>query len=100
MGLKPVCRIALALMLLAVSSTAPAKKAARLSDAEVKQQIIEESIDSYPGNCACPFNAARNGSRCGGRSAWSRQGGYAPICYAKEVTAEMVRQWRESHTGS
>lgn len=26
--------------------------------------------ESYPGNCACPYNHARNGSRCGGRSAY------------------------------
>jgi hypothetical protein len=34
----------------------------------------------------------RNGRSCGGRSAWSRQGGYAPICYEREVTQEMVRE--------
>jgi len=34
----------------------------------------------------------RNGRSCGGRSAWSRQGGHAPICYEREVTLEMVRE--------
>lgn len=33
-----------------------------LSDAQVKQKVIEESIAAYPGPCACPFNQARNGS--------------------------------------
>lgn len=69
------------------------------SDDEVKQAIIDESIASYPGTCACPFNQARNGSHCGGRSAWSRAGGYSPLCYKKEVTDEMVKDWRESHHG-
>ncbi|WJV56005.1 hypothetical protein PCO85_05555 [Prodigiosinella aquatilis] len=68
-----------------------------VSDAQVKQAIIDESILAYPGTCACPFNSARNGSSCGGRSAWSRAGGYSPICYKKEVTKEMVKQWRDSH---
>lgn len=72
-------------------------KAARLSDNQVKQQIIDESIASYPGSCACPFNTARNGSRCGGRSAWSKQGGYAPVCYKKEVTPEMIAEWRDAN---
>ncbi len=66
----------------------------RLVDEQVKQQIIQESIDSYPGNCPCPYNHARNGSRCGKRSAWSRAGGYAPICYKEEITGEMVSEWR------
>lgn len=72
-------------------------KETRLSDEQVKQQIIEESIDSYPGVCACPFNHARNGSRCGGRSAWSKQGGYAPVCYKNEVTPEMISDWRKTN---
>jgi hypothetical protein len=33
----------------------------------------------------------RNGSACGRRSAWRRQGGYAPICYEREITADAVR---------
>lgn len=67
------------------------------SDSQIKQEIIRESIESYPGNCACPYNHARNGSRCGGRSAYSRSGGYNVICYASDVTDEMVRQWRQEH---
>ncbi|CCJ87803.1 hypothetical protein BN133_4180 [Cronobacter dublinensis 582] len=37
----------------------------------------------------------RNGRACGGRSAWSREGGYSPVCYKREVTAQMIREWRE-----
>ena len=65
-----------------------------LTDAEVKKAIIAESIRKYPGNCPCPYNVAKNGSSCGKRSAWSKPGGYSPICYEKEVTAEMVATWR------
>ncbi len=65
-----------------------------ISDEQVKQQIIQESIDSYPGNCPSPYNHARNGSHCGKRSAWSRAGGYAPICYKEEMTGEMVSEQR------
>lgn len=71
-----------------------------VSEDHIKQQIISESIASYPGVCACPFNSTRNGSSCGGRSAWSRGGGYSPICYKKEVTKEMIKQWKESHSNS
>ncbi|MBB5367123.1 MULTISPECIES: hypothetical protein [unclassified Janthinobacterium] len=74
-----------------------AQKGQPPSDAQVRQQIIGESIASYPGRCPCPYNAAKNGSACGGRSAWSRKGGYAPICYDREITAEMVRKWRQEN---
>ena len=68
-----------------------------LSDDQVRQRIIDDSVASYPGTCACPFNTARNGSSCGVRSAWSKAGGYSPICYKKEVTKEMVKAWRQEN---
>lgn len=72
-------------------------KTSKQNDDLIRQRIIEDSIVSYPGVCACPFSAARNGSSCGGRSAWSKQGGYAPICYKKEVSKQMVDEWRQNH---
>ncbi|WP_323885656.1 hypothetical protein [Aeromonas veronii] len=92
----------LLLALLSIGFAASAKEQvpdAKLVDEQVKQQIIQESIDSYPGNCPCPYNLARNGSRCGKRSAWSRAGGYAPICYKEEITDEMVSEWRGRQEG-
>jgi hypothetical protein len=67
------------------------------SDLEVKQAIIQESIASYPGNCPCPYNRAANGSRCGKRSAWSKPGGYEPICYPEEVTPQMIESWLKAN---
>lgn len=67
------------------------------SDAQIKKEIIKESIESYPGNCACPYNHTRNGSRCGGRSAYSRTGGYDVVCYESDVTDEMIRQWKQEN---
>jgi hypothetical protein len=59
----------------------------------IKQKLIAESIAGYSGNCPCPYNSARNGSSCGRRSAYSRAGGYAPLCYEKDVTQEMVNEY-------
>src|SRR5688572_7839100 len=64
------------------------------SDAAIKKAIVQESIATYPRNCPCPYSSARNGSRCGRRSAYNRAGGYAPLCYDSDVTAEMVRAYR------
>lgn len=60
------------------------------TDAEIKQQIINESIAAYRGNCPCPYNTDRAGHRCGKRSAYSRPGGASPLCYAADVSQKMV----------
>ena len=62
-----------------------------LTDSQVRQIMIKQSIASYPGNCPCPYNLASNGSQCGKRSAWSKLGGYSPLCYPGDITDDMVR---------
>jgi len=88
-------KIATTLLLVLLSATAVL--AAPMTDVQIKQAIIQESIASYPGPCACPYSVARNGSRCGRRSAYSRPGGYAPICYDTDVAPGMIRSYRERH---
>lgn len=68
--------------------------AAELSDEQIRQALIEQSIAVYPGNCPCPYNRDRAGRQCGKRSAYSKQGGYAPLCYGADVTPEMVARFR------
>lgn len=60
----------------------------------IKQKIIKQSIENYPGNCPCPYNSARNGSRCGKRSAYNRAGEYTPICYPEDVSDRMVEEYK------
>ncbi|MBX9348720.1 hypothetical protein K5M36_16660 [Chromobacterium vaccinii] len=88
--LRPIAIAFSALLLAAGAATAKP-----MSDQQIKRAIIKESIESYYGNCPCPYNTARNGSSCGRRSAYSRPGGEAPICYEKDVTKEMVKEYRE-----
>lgn len=96
--LKYRCSIAPALLLFFTSAVpADADDLKPMTDDEIKQAVIQESIASYPGHCPCPFNLASNGSKCGKRSAWSKPGGYAPICYPQEVTPEMEKQWSLKH---
>ena len=59
----------------------------------VIRAIIAESISSYPGNCPCPYNTDRAGRSCGRRSAWSKAGGYAPLCYPDDVTPAMMEKY-------
>lgn len=72
--------------------------ASQVSDAEIRQAIIKDSIAQYPGPCACPYNSARNGSSCGRRSAYSRPGGYSPLCYSRDVSQQMVDAYRRDHS--
>jgi hypothetical protein len=71
-------------------------------DSDVRQQIIQSSVNDYRATghpCACPYNTARNGSRCGDRSAYIRPGGAAPVCYPKDITDQMVSDWKKQHSG-
>jgi hypothetical protein len=66
-----------------------------LSDAQIRRLIIQKSIESYPGNCPCPWNTDRAGRRCGKRSAYNRPGGAAPKCHEYDVTDEEVAEYRK-----
>lgn len=66
-------------------------------DQQIIQNIISESIANYSGNCPCPYNMAANGSSCGRRSAYSKPGGYAPVCYPKDVTEAMISSYKHKH---
>ena len=70
---------------------------APLSDAEIRREIIQESLAGYPGPCPCPYNLMRNGRACSGRSAYIRPGGYSPICYDRDISPEMVQSYRATH---
>jgi hypothetical protein len=72
-------------------------KAKKLSDAQIRQLLIDESIAAYSGSCPCPYSTMRNGRSCGRRSAHSREGGESPLCYAKDVTTAMVQAYREAN---
>jgi hypothetical protein len=70
---------------------------ARMSDAQVRAAMMRESLASYPGNCPCPYNTDRAGRSCGRRSAHSRPGGYAPLCYPRDISKVQVEAYRRQH---
>ena len=90
-----ILKIALLMILLACSVNSNSREL--LTDDQIKQQIINQSIASYPSVCACPYSVARNGSRCGGRSAYSKAGGYSPLCYKTDVTDSMVSNFKRQN---
>ena len=67
------------------------------TDQQIAAIIVKQSRDAYYATghpCACPDDLARNGSRCGGRSAYSRPGGAEPKCYISDVTADEIAAYR------
>lgn len=68
-----------------------------INNVEIIQNIIQNSIATYSGNCPCPYNITANGSKCGRRSAYSKPGGYAPLCYPADVTPAMISSYKHKH---
>ena len=58
-----------------------------VSKAKSPEEMIKESIANYPGKCPCPYSLMSNGKKCGKRSAYSKPGGYEPLCYVSDITA-------------
>lgn len=79
-----------------VAATQPARQVAVPTTRELnaaRADIIRQSIAAYPGTCACPYNRDSAGRRCGGRSAWSKPGGYSPICYDSDISAARLESY-------
>lgn len=69
-----------------------------LTAAAIAALIVAESRRQYHARgkpCACPDDSMRNGRACGGRSAYSRPGGAAPLCYPTDVSETMIKAYRD-----
>jgi hypothetical protein len=74
------------------------KVEAVITAAAIAAIIVQASRAQYHAGgrpCACPDDSMRNGRACGGRSAYSRPGGAAPLCYPSDVTAAMIESYRQ-----
>ncbi len=87
-----VATLVLGLVFLLPLSAAQARS--NLTDDQVRDRMIQDSLSTYSGPCPCPYNTMRNGASCGKRSAYSKPGGASPLCYKSDVSDEMVRAWR------
>lgn len=70
-----------------------------LTDAAIVAIMIAASIAAYKASgrpCACPEDTMRNGRRCGGNSAYAKPGGARPLCYPRDITAEMIDKYRKN----
>ncbi|MFK7699343.1 hypothetical protein [Pseudomonas caspiana] len=91
--------ISFAAVLAVLCTFSVSAKDTKTPDSAIVQLLIDDSIAAYSGNCPCPYNAMRNGRSCGKRSAYSKPGGYAPLCYKEDVTKAMVQEYRQRMKG-
>lgn len=66
----------------------------KATDVEVREYLVDLSISRYAGNCPCPYHRDRAGRSCGRRSAYSRPGGAAPLCYPSDVSDSVLKNAR------
>ena len=64
------------------------------TDAQIQAILIERSLASFGGSCACPYSIDQAGQRCGSTSAYDRPGRRSLLCYPSDVTAKMVADYR------
>lgn len=85
----------IALAFVATSPPILAQAQPKLSDAQIRQILIDDSKRGYSGPCPCPYNTMRNGRACGGNSAYSKPGGASPLCYSQDVSDAIVQGYRK-----
>ena len=65
----------------------------------IRAAIIKDSIANYQQNyrnCPCPYTI-RDGKSCGRDSAYSNGYKSAPVCYPRNITTQMVEDYKNSH---
>ena len=67
-----------------------------LTDAQIRDLLVQRSIASYSIPCPCPESLNSRGDPCGANSAYARRGSNRPLCYPSNVTDAMVRRFREA----
>lgn len=73
------------------------KTADVLTDAAIAALIVQASRETYYAagkSCPCPYDMATNGRLCGPHSAYSRPSGASLRCYATDVTADQIVDYR------
>jgi hypothetical protein len=84
-------------LLLALTSFSALAEKRAVNEADIWTMIIHDSIVSYPRSCPCPYSADRSGRRCGDRSAYTRSGATALICYPQDIPDEQITRYRERY---
>ena len=69
--------------------------AASMTDTEVRHAIVHESRVRYANICACPYAVRNHAKICNAGSGMARHIDVTPVCHSKDVTEQMMKDWRE-----
>ncbi len=64
---------------------------------EVRGKLMDNSINAYPGKCACPYSRNNDGFECGVEAAYYKPGGYRIYCYPEDVRKQLDIYYRKTH---
>ena len=97
--MKLMVPVIMGLALFSLQACAQDSKPKGLSDAEIRQRLVDKSIKDYAGECPCPETRTSSGKKCGKNSAYSKAGGAdgRPLCYPSNVSATAIKEYREQH---
>jgi hypothetical protein len=84
---------------------AAAKKAAAqanippepMSEEDTRDRVMDNSINSYMGYCACPYSKNSDGFECGVEAAYYKPGGFRIFCYPEDVRGQLNIFYRKTH---
>ncbi len=63
-------------------------------DAKIKREMIKRSIESFKGECPCPFSLDKKGNVCGKNSSYSKPWSpNPPMCYFRNIDKPMIEAY-------
>jgi hypothetical protein len=66
----------------------------QLSDTRIREHIIQESLEHYPNRCVCPYQTRDLHGRSCQRRHEVVKTAPLPVCYPRQVSSEMIMEWR------
>ena len=66
-----------------------------LTDQQVREILVRQSVSTFSGICPCPYSTDRAGRRCGSRSAYSKEEAADLLCFPRDVSDYMIERYRE-----
>lgn len=64
-----------------------------MSDQQIKEVIVKGSVNSYTGECPCPYSTDNKGKKCGDNSEYFQAPGDI-FCYPEDVSNQQVFEFR------
>ncbi|MBS0290536.1 MAG: hypothetical protein JSS07_10955 [Proteobacteria bacterium] len=68
-----------------------------MTEEQTEAYIMDDSINAYPGPCACPYSRNSDGFECGVEAAYYKPGGFRIYCYPEDLRGQQSIFYRKTH---